>query len=651
MSARRVVSLAVVVAAMLAAPLVADEVPRLFEVVGAKVYTVATDDPGVVRRQVAVADRGLLDGGMLDRLELPARLGVDLFGDARIARFDTRHETLVGPVLIGRLDGADGTPVAGSRVTLAWSSGSMTVDVIAPDGVFSLHPAPGGGLVLDAIDERLRPAGAEPIPGTGAFSDRSLDIATKDSGSRIDVSVVYTADARLGAGGVAALEQRIATGIAQLNQAFADSDVATSVRLVHTAEIPYIEGNWDIGIDVAALQRKGDGRLDEAHVWRDEHGADLVAMIGENSTGACGIAYLMDGATNAAFEAEAFSYTARSCLNGSYTLPHELAHNMGSNHARDDPIKEGAYDFSYGWKDGVNRFRTVMAYPCPGVACQQLLRFSNPRQTWNGAPLGNSVNDNARSLQGVRSTVANFRQERTTVNRGRIEMVDEASTVAEDGTLGVRVRRLAGNSGTVGVGYRTVDGTAIGGDDFAATEGRLTWAAGEVGSQTVSIPLIDDAEVESTETFRVELFDVEGATLGPASTTVTITDDDEDPFQPFTCVSDTTTLCLQQGRFQVRLSYRTGAEQGDGQVVEGVGSQDSGLYYLFDAANWEMLIKVLDGCGINQRFWVLAAATTDLGYTLEIVDSRTGVTRRYDNPVGRAAPALVDTFAFATCDD
>ncbi|MEE8522333.1 MAG: hypothetical protein V3T72_00245, partial [Thermoanaerobaculia bacterium] len=78
-------------------------------------------------------------------------------------------------------------------------------------------------------------------------------------------------------------------------------------------------------------------------------------------------------------------------------------------------------------------------------------------------------------------------------------------------------------------------------------------------------------------------------------------------------------------------------------------SQDSGLFWFFDPDNWEMMIKVLDGCGFNDHFWVFASATTNVEYTLRVTDTQTGVMKEYFNPLGNAAPAITDTGAFATC--
>ncbi len=118
---------------------------------------------------------------------------------------------------------------------------------------------------------------------------------------------------------------------------------------------------------------------------------------------------------------------------------------------------------------------------------------------------------------------------------------------------------------------------------------------------------------------------------------------------PEPCVAGETTMCLNDGRFRVEVEWTNASgASGSGQVVP-VSSEDSGLFWFFSEDNWEMLVKVLDGCAVNDRFWVFAAATTDVGFRLEVTDSETGSTYLHENPVGVAAPALTDTAAFSTC--
>ncbi len=117
------------------------------------------------------------------------------------------------------------------------------------------------------------------------------------------------------------------------------------------------------------------------------------------------------------------------------------------------------------------------------------------------------------------------------------------------------------------------------------------------------------------------------------------------------CRADAETLCLRDSRFEVKMDWWTAAgESGVGRVVH-AATNDSGLFRFFEPENWEVLVKVLDGCEINRRTWVLGASATDLGYRIRVTDTATGASRSYENEPGRVAPAIVDTDAFpGACD-
>ncbi len=120
-------------------------------------------------------------------------------------------------------------------------------------------------------------------------------------------------------------------------------------------------------------------------------------------------------------------------------------------------------------------------------------------------------------------------------------------------------------------------------------------------------------------------------------------------YEELPCTPSPTHLCLNRDRFRVEVDWRDfQSRTGSGQVVP-FGSADSGLFWFFSPDNWEMLVKVLDGCGLNDRFWVFAAATTDVEYTLRVTDTKTDAVKTFYNRLGNPAPALTDTSAFATC--
>ena len=114
------------------------------------------------------------------------------------------------------------------------------------------------------------------------------------------------------------------------------------------------------------------------------------------------------------------------------------------------------------------------------------------------------------------------------------------------------------------------------------------------------------------------------------------------------CTPSATSLCFQS-RFAVQASYSTPAgAHGVGTVVPGA-STNSGLFWFFSADNWEVLVKAINGCSLNSRWWVFSAATTNVQYRLTVTDVTSGVTKVYFNYQGISAPAVTDTDALAVC--
>ena len=114
------------------------------------------------------------------------------------------------------------------------------------------------------------------------------------------------------------------------------------------------------------------------------------------------------------------------------------------------------------------------------------------------------------------------------------------------------------------------------------------------------------------------------------------------------CAAGPTALCFRNRRFKAQINWTAPDSMGAGQAVPGA-SNTSGNFYFFDPENWEILVKVLDGCDINNHFWVFASAATDLQWDLTIEDTETGEVFTASNPLGQRSPAVTDTMAFATC--
>ena len=116
------------------------------------------------------------------------------------------------------------------------------------------------------------------------------------------------------------------------------------------------------------------------------------------------------------------------------------------------------------------------------------------------------------------------------------------------------------------------------------------------------------------------------------------------------CPDDPTQSCLLGERFQVAVTWRDFA--GNAGVASQVPADSDGstLLWFFEEANWEMLVKMVDGCGFNGHYWLFAAATTNVETTLTVTDTLSGEVRVYTNPLGQASAAVTDVTAFPTCD-
>jgi hypothetical protein len=120
-----------------------------------------------------------------------------------------------------------------------------------------------------------------------------------------------------------------------------------------------------------------------------------------------------------------------------------------------------------------------------------------------------------------------------------------------------------------------------------------------------------------------------------------------DPTAP--CVPGPQTLCLNGGRFKVEVDWATNqGTSGAGNVVP-FQVDDSGLFWFFSETNWEVVIKVLDACVVNDRFWVFAGGLTNVQTVITVTDTQTGVVKPYLNPQSTPFQPVQDTNAFATC--
>ena len=152
---------------------------------------------------------------------------------------------------------------------------------------------------------------------------------------------------------------------------------------------------------------------------------------------------------------------------------------------------------------------------------------------------------------------------RTGTLSGIIEVSDTSSTRSTAGVIGlgassyrvnednntveIAIARTGGSDGVVTVDYRTVDSTATAGEDYEAASGTLTFADGET-SKTVAIAILDDNEVEGTESFSFAIDNITGGAslLAPRTAVTNIIDNESelDSIIDFNDFADTSQLAL-----------------------------------------------------------------------------------------------------------
>jgi len=117
---------------------------------------------------------------------------------------------------------------------------------------------------------------------------------------------------------------------------------------------------------------------------------------------------------------------------------------------------------------------------------------------------------------------------------------------------------------------------------------------------------------------------------------------------PFSVSTVQPVLSLRQGRFQVSAEWSAPGfplSAASGSAL----TEESGYLTFGSPSNLEIMVKVLDACSFNHRYWVSIAGLTNLAVSVHVKDVQTGQSKTYTNPLWRDFSTVLDTSAFATC--
>ena len=206
------------------------------------------------------------------------------------------------------------------------------------------------------------------------------------------------------------LEEFAQTQIDRMNDVLATNrlDRFYSYRLAGTCKVDATYANVN---EAVTLITAGAGPCVSLRAARELYGADLVSLLVNSSIEYLGHSSPLTQTTDvASCHEDAFSVCAISAVdsNSQYTMIHEIAHNMGCGHSRNQSQNPGPSVFPYGsgyyFNDNGTQRHTIMAY-----GANSSPYFSTTSSEF-GFTLGDKTNNNARVLKETCAEVAKWRE-------------------------------------------------------------------------------------------------------------------------------------------------------------------------------------------------------------------------------------------------
>ena len=346
-------------------------------------------NPEILRTQPVQVDLDCLAGSEFGRI-LNLTLAAETAYDAVVERSERR-----GPMqftISGRLTG----PQTGSFTIVVHKDVAVGIIRLFDLGLlYQLRYGADGVHLIQEIDpaqyppEQCYAGGNKPaldLPEPPVQPPRSL---AETDGARggcqppppvYDLLMVYTHLARQAMGSTNAAIAQCQLAVEVGNEAYVNSQINIHLRLVHTMEVTYDES----GDQEDWLNWLSNGYLASAiHQARDDYACDFVNML---TAGGSGIGWCGPG-VNLAFTCAKWTRAVNS-----WTLVHEMGHNQGCDHNRENAgencaCSSHAYGYHFIGNSGTD-WGTVMSYA--GV---RIPYFSNPGIYYDGQPTGVPIGD------------------------------------------------------------------------------------------------------------------------------------------------------------------------------------------------------------------------------------------------------------------
>ena len=337
-----------------------------------------------------------------------SKITLDLFPDKSITAKlkSTKEKSPTNYIWKGQVEGDKL-----STVTMTVKGDKITGIIRSSKGDFEIKSEGNGVHSIREINYALFPRHVHLTPRRPAGISARAEAPPPREVARvatIDILVAYTQSAleRL-AGSVDELENTADAYIEDANVSFETSNILIRLNKVGSAlAVDYRDTPNDIQTDYARLVEPRDGHMDNVHAERDSRRADIVVLFMSGGTDACGVGHQMNQDNWDFFDTRAFSAVRLGCLSG-HALAHEIGHNLGAAHNREDADHTPFQTYGYGYR--TTSVRTIMSYPCVNDTCRILPIFSSARTRFSNMQIGSADMDNARAINSVREIAANWR--------------------------------------------------------------------------------------------------------------------------------------------------------------------------------------------------------------------------------------------------
>jgi hypothetical protein len=288
-------------------------------------------------------------------------------------------------------------------VTLVVKGDNITGSATIANEIYAIEPLGSGLHAIIRKDPATFPPEHPPEfeqleRSRKSFQQRN-DIQRDDSGQVIRVLVAYTPAVTAAHGD---MDSFIQLAIDETNTSYQNSQIAPRLELATTHQVDYAESG-DYDTDLSRFRENNDGFMEEIHVLRGAHAADVAVLIFNNDA-FCGLASDIMADANGAF-----AVVHHDCAAGYYSFGHEIGHLQGARHNPQADPNTTPFTYGHGYYNAGGHWRTVMSYNCSG-GCTRVPQWSNPHVNYQGAATGTAqTHNNARVLNETARTVANFR--------------------------------------------------------------------------------------------------------------------------------------------------------------------------------------------------------------------------------------------------